>query len=457
MAKVDHFIVLMLENRSYDHMLGFLDHPDPSFGGLRGDELNRRNPDDATSEPVYVEPLAVATEPAHDPAHDFANVQRQLFGTPTPVEDPIAHNGGFVLDYLASAPSGADPRDVMRCHTPATLPVLSQLALEFAVCDRWFCSVPGPTWPNRLFAHSGASDGEHENEVRFYGQETIFGQLKRAGRTWRIYHDGLPLSYALPALWGSPGDDRFRAMDRFYRDAAAGDLPNYTFIEPRHFGAKSTSQHPSTGAGVLPGEELIAEIYNALRGSPVWNECVFLITYDEHGGFYDHVEPPPAIPPRAGQVASNGFRFDRYGVRVPAVVVSPYVARGTVDHAVYDHTSIIRTAREWFGFSGDLGAREANARSFADLLSLAAPRADTPRRIDAAPFAFPTGKVAQSDLEKSAVELGLKVLTEFDQRSAKQQKNLYAGPVPASVAASEPNCDLEQLAAEVDAAVSAMP
>ena len=210
---------------------------------------------------------------------------------------------------------------IMRCQPPERVPVLSTLALEFAVCTRWFCSVPGETWPNRNFVHSATSDGTTIIVTRWYENQTIFELLEKAGKTWRIYYDDTPQVWAFKHLWDTPDQAShwFRFAD-FATACAAGDLPNYTFIEPNHRPPvhmaqpdQSNSQHPGNNmvtndqydsypadpdGDFKRGEGLIANVYESLRANPaLFEHTVLVITYDEHGGFYDHVPPPVGIPP----------------------------------------------------------------------------------------------------------------------------------------------------------------
>jgi phospholipase C len=260
---------------------------------------------------------------------------------------------GFVQSYEESSPGHG--RKVMRCFDPRMVPVISTLAREFAVCTRWHCSLPGETWPNREFAHSGTSRGRAENlkSSLWSNAKTIFEQLDEAGATWRIYHDDTPHTWAYASLWDTPEKrGRFKPIRKLYEDIASGQLASYTFVEPDYgvVGA-GNSQHPGQAHSrqeFVAGERLIHNIYDALRRSPaVFEKTVFVITYDEHGGFYDHVPPPKTVKPD-GMVWRGTFAFDLLGVRVPTVIVSPWIPRHTVDETLYDHTAIIQTVRSVF-------------------------------------------------------------------------------------------------------------
>ena len=298
---------------------------------------------------------------------------------------------------------------VMACMRPEKVPALATLASSFALCTRWHCSVPGATWPNRNFAHAGTSDGTVDIEIGLYDNVTIFQRLQEAGRTWAIYRDGRSLAQAMAFRWLS--DDAqigcWRRLDEFAGDVAAGRLATYSFLEPCHEGPHSNSQHPGNNdhrhrppeGGLWDferGENLLIEVYEALRRHPdVFASTLLVVTYDEHGGLYDHVPPPtdavepePLGTPRRSwlprllgwfvEQPESRFRFTVLGPRVPAVVVSPLVPPRR-DPTVYDHTAIPRTLRALFApASPPLSAREAASPSLAGLASLDEPRTDLP-------------------------------------------------------------------------------
>lgn len=375
-AETEHVIVLMMENRSFDHMFGFLDHPN-RFEGLHG--LNVSNPDNDGNE---IPPTPDATfEVPHDPSHRHFGVMFQLTesdpsGNPPHYKRPYRiNNRGFVKEYERHAPGrGAE---IMKCHHPRNIPVLATLARSFALCDHWFAAVPGMTWPNRFFAHAAASSATVNNYVALYGMRTIFHALSRANKSWKIFHHGDAHARTMPVTWR-----HLERMDDFFTRITNDDLPHYSFIEPNHLGnpATTNSQHPGKnetgtgGADFRAGELLIRDIYRALiANETVWRKIVFVITYDEHGGFFDHVAPPDAIPPDS-RISPERFAFDLLGVRVPAVIVSPYIAEATVDATVYDHSSIVASLREQFGIARPLTDRDRNANTFWRNLTLAQPR-----------------------------------------------------------------------------------
>lgn len=189
MGRIEHVVVLMLENRSFDHLLGYLDHPDKRFEGVPDGAYNV-DPRDGRHVPA----TKVSDYPQADPDHSHHGVINQIGRG-----GDVAHNGGFVLNY--SERDKAHAGLVMQCLAPTLTPALSELALEFAVCDHWFSSVPGETWPNRHFAHAATSSGAVDIEPGFYRDPTIFEQLDRRKRTWRVYYDGTPELWAFPKLW----------------------------------------------------------------------------------------------------------------------------------------------------------------------------------------------------------------------------------------------------------------
>jgi phospholipase C len=445
MPVIDHVIVLVLENRSFDHMLGFLDHPDPAFDGLsRGGPY--ANPGWRGRPAVMARPGAKPVVP-RSPDHSHNGVMEQLGvsmerGPWHPTNqgfvasfdrtcDGLARNLyagllgpalNFVSAHVGSPAALAPDRGplVMLSQPPVQVPVLSRLALEFAVCTRWFCSVPGETWPNRNFLHAATSDGETDIELRPYTNKTIFELLEEGGRTWRIYHDDTPQVWAFPRLWDTA--DRhanWYQFAEFAHHAAAGDLPNYSFIEPNHrpplhtldhdaiVGVPdvSNNQHPennlvtntsydsfdATDTDFARGERLIATVYEALRTNPaLFERSLLLVTYDEHGGFYDHVPPPGGVPnPGAAPNVvtrllrallhrrARAFDFTLLGPRVPAVIISPFVPANTVHTGVHDHASVPATLRRLFAPEArPLNARDAWAAPWHTVLTLTEPRRD---------------------------------------------------------------------------------
>jgi phospholipase C len=385
---LQHLVVLMMENRSFDHMLGGLKAIDPRIDGLTGDESNP----DTTGTLTKVKPQAAyqgQLDP--DPNHDFAPVHKQIFNGGT-----TANMQGFISSYFDQRQDVKHSRKILYYFKPEKLPVLTTLATEFAVFNRWFASVPGPTLCNRAFAHYGTSFGHVGMELFYANQQfdSIYERVINAGKKAKLYYydqtsstmEIVNLLQDQPKLFGT--------FDQFKEDCRLGTLPDYCFVEPNYSDHDSdggaviaSDQHPDHH--VLEGERFIAQVYNAIRSNPVlWANTALLITYDEHGGIYDHVPPPSCTPD--GFVAQpkdtktgQPFRFNRLGVRVPAVLVSPWVARGTVVGAdrVFEHASIPATATKWLlpGFDETKRSpRERAAETFLDLLTLNVMRTDCP-------------------------------------------------------------------------------
>ena len=409
---IDYVILLMLENRSFDHMLGYLYPKRTDFDGLDGTESNR----DTAGRAVSVFPVTPDKENAYyyplaNPAEGFTATNEQLFSSPVAPADGKATNDGFVTSFASELAHpahpldpklvGADPSSIMGMYSPETLPVLSGLAKGFAVCDRWFASVPTQTFPNRAFAVAGTSLGYTDNSARgvpAFDTPSVFGRLADAGQTWKIYgYSGRPLTandYP-DTIKPGPGCTVEAGFEKFQSDAASGQLAALSYLEPewakysRRKGAHSNDhnfqvqndQHPVSNLAV--GEKFIYDVYTALRGNrAVWEKSLLIITYDEHGGNYDHVAPDTGATPPDDIVGASGFDFTRFGVRVPAVIVSPLIPPGTVLRAPaesppYDHTSIIATLRARFHLNA-LGKRDAVAPHLGPILTLPEPRTDDP-------------------------------------------------------------------------------
>jgi phospholipase C len=388
---IKHIIVLMLENRSFDHMLGFLRIDEPAtpgdaIDGLTGEEFNL----DAHGNQIGVSMDAkYAGDYRVDPGHHFPDVTQQLFERDEVASTAKPTMGGFVTNYGVQ-PGGtlAASRRVMKCFDPRKLPALSVLAKEYAICDRWFSSVPGPTLPNRAFAHAATSLGHVDmNPIAYWSVPTLYERLNEHGVSSRVYsHDGNTLAFMFKTLF-KKGGKFLGSYGDFLSDLRGNRLPKYCFVEPRfndwydagnHRYYIANDQHPDNN--VAEGELLVHEVYQAIRKSKYWEKCLFVITYDEHGGFYDHVPPPRTIP-SGHEKQGSAFDFKRLGVRVPAVVVSPYIARGTIVHDILEHSSLAATAREILAPGMDaLTERDKRANTFTSVLTLAKPR-DTPKKL----------------------------------------------------------------------------
>jgi phospholipase C len=400
LSDIDHIVVLMLENRSFDSMLGRLYPNQKDFDGLTLAETNRDNTGDII--PVWAAGGIGAdamSVPTPDPGEMFTDINTQIFGQPNPVITTNPTMSGFVRNYQQQTAEPAatyDPESVMHYYTPDQIPILSTLARNFAVSDRWHAAAPCQTWPNRFFVHTATANGyENNSPPRFpYDMPTIYTALEKAFATWKIYFHDIPQSLTLSELW--PKIAKFHFVEQFVQDAQVGALPNYSFIEPRYFADADlpSDQHPPHD--ITLGEQLIAKIYNAVRTGPAWNKTLLIITYDEHGGCYDHAKPPAATPP--GAQVTMPFAFDRFGIRVPAVFISPYIAAGTIARppgaTPFDHTSIIATLRKRFAIPTPLTNRDAAAPDLAAVLNLQSPRTDCPNALTALSYVASPADVA---------------------------------------------------------------
>jgi phospholipase C len=410
LSAISNIVVLMLENRSFDHMLGFLyadsgnvSPAGQAFDGLTGSEAN---PDGngGTVRVFKIDPAAPNTYfmPGADPGEGYNATNSQLFGSVKPPVPPIATNSGFVTDFAYtlgweskegwSILPGTVAADIMGVFTPGMLPVLSGLARGYAVCDQWFSSAPTETLPNRAFVSAGTSQGHMDDKTKTYTCPSIFGLLSRNQIGWAIYgYNAEPLTRLnFPDTTNAP-EQHFGQFPDFKAAAAAGSLPAYTFLEPSWESA-GNSQHPNYNVAL--GEQLIHDVYYALRDGPKWNETLLIITYDEHGGCYDHVAPPLGAVPPDNSVGEYGFDFKRFGVRVPTVLVSPLIPPGTVFRVPstsmpIDHTSILKTVEQRWNLPA-LTARDAASPGLGAALTLTTPRSDDPLQGVTVPHA--TGK-----------------------------------------------------------------
>ncbi|MEI3848197.1 MULTISPECIES: alkaline phosphatase family protein [unclassified Microbacterium] len=407
-----------------------------TFDGLAfGDYANIAPSGERVSVHAYSGPTDdVMARPDPDPGEEFPHVNTQLFGTVHPAGNAASQVGdmvapfnapssgtaatmeGFLRDYWnnlmrlrhGKAPTLDEASHIMGGFSPEHLPVLSTLARGFAVFDAWFAAVPSQTYCNRSFFHASTSHGYVTNKhgggydkwLDADAAPTIFNRLEDAGVSWKVYFDEMQL-VSLTGILHAPvleeywRTGRFGHMSEFYDDAAAGRLPAYSFIEPRLV-YNHNDFHPPFGtlresdvegedvidsavSDVRNGEKLVADVYNAVKtsaapdGSNAMN-TLLLITFDEHGGTYDHVPPPPATPPVADDAPGEmGFAFDRLGVRVPAIAVSAYTRAGTVVHDEMHHAAVIATLARLHGLR-PLTRRDAEANDLFSIVNLDAPR-----------------------------------------------------------------------------------
>jgi phospholipase C len=398
LGNIQNVVQLMLENRSFDQMLGYLytdrNNVAPSgqkYDGLTGSESN---PDDSGKE-IKVYPITPSSDhsylmPGADPGEGYYNTNQQLYGTQHPKAGDKPTNRGFVQNFKSAIASdlakgykdtltGTSPDEIMGMYSPEALPVMSALARGYAVCDRWFASVPTQTIPNRAFAGAATSQGRLDNHVKVFTCPSIFGRLSDKNLGWAIYgYSSSPMTRMdFPDTMHADAS-HFGHFSDFKKRAAAGTLPPYTFLEP-NWGATGNSQHPNYD--VAAGEQLIHDVYYALSKGKNWKNTLLLITYDEHGGNYDHVAPPStAVPPDSTVGEFDNFDFTRFGVRIPALLISPRIEAGTVFRAKkgeIDHTSVLRTIEKRWNLNS-LTERDKTSPDLGDVLTLATPRADDP-------------------------------------------------------------------------------
>lgn len=375
-GRIDTIVLMMMENRSYDHYLGSRS----LLEGLPGDGLlaSMSNPDgNAQDIPVYAsgnDDAALCV--AKDPPHGWQDSRTQFGG---------GANDGFVLAHEGKhGPGSTEPMSYMlREHIPVT----HALADAYTTCDRWFGSILGPTLPNRMYWHAGTSNGASTNDEvldgAFDGVKTIYHQLEAAGVDWAYYYGDVPVIAVIEDIDKQGKIKRFN--NDFLKQAAAGTLPPVCYIDPSF---SANDDHPPHHP--LLGQQLIAATYQALAKSPQWENCLLVIAYDENGGFYDHVAPPKAPDERA----SAGF--DQLGFRVPTMVIGPYAKQGYVSSVQYDHTSAIKHLANVFELP-PLTMRSDAATDLVDCIDLERLERGEP----AAPITLPSVEIDESLLPDS--------------------------------------------------------
>ncbi len=405
LQQFEHIVVLMDENRSLDNLLGYLyatDSPKynippqitPTFEGLQaGGWYNEFTPGGSK---IYASSGAADfTVPTPDPGEAFSDMTEQIFGEyPASGDENMS---GFLTNYAAQK-DVTSPEQIMTSYSPDQVPVISALARGFAVSDAWHASAPCQTWPNRGFVHTGSSDGQINNVYEdLYDINTIFNLLEDQYITWGVFTnepDGFCLTHDMfPKLWDK--FDHFHKISDFMTLVSASadapmqsKLPSYSFIEPLMLTSGDQSYHPPHD--VQPGEDFLAEIYDAIRKSPYRDQILFLVIFDEHGGCYDHVNPPRgAVQPEPWPVSRDAeFDFKRFGVRIPAIAISSYTDAGGVFRSEtsvpIDHTTVLATLREWYGIDEDNfktvlpSPRIAAAPTLQSIVTRKDPRSDWP-------------------------------------------------------------------------------
>ena len=447
MQQIEHLVLLMLENRSFDNVLGWLAQNGPALRAVPAgsspiyDGLNTGTYSNPFTDVhgTRIIPVEQGTTSAHqplrvprlDPYEAYAHVIGQLFGDGTGHVPQLALGTpatmqGFARNFDAAFETWGEIGEVMGAYTPAQLPVLNGLARQYAVSDRWFSSVPTQTNPNRAFFHTGTSLGREVNgplATDVFDTPTIWNALP-ADVGWGIYFHDIWKAGKCFTEFAFPHIDSAKSMARqaeitriatFYEKAAAGTLPAFSFIEPAwgygkglpdmFVGKQGNDYHPPTWVG--PGEAFVNQIYEALTSNAAaWSKTMFIITFDEHGGTYDHVDPGWGAVQPDGHNGPDGFTFDRYGVRVPTIVVSPWIPAGTVFRAPaesphpFDHCSMIATLLKWQGVdpaAAGLGARVAVAPTFESVLGETS-RTDIPR------FTIPADYAGQGALSSISLK-----------------------------------------------------
>jgi phospholipase C len=478
----------MMENRAFDHFLGLqgITGKDGQTGAAtKAEDLNAPNVATLPLPSNEFDNLRYTVSPtagdvvfnATDVQHQFTDVLMQLCGQ-TEGETVIKNKGlkgspyppiaaandrGFAADFALNMDRN-NPGEPMRCFAPGTLPVLTALSKEFVLCDHWFSAMAGPTEPNRMFAHAASSGGWDDSPTTsdykdIYGLKavgdastgitfangTIFDALRKAKVPFRIYAGD-----QFPQVGLLSGISLYQDVDDFENFAADLNDPTYdaayTFIEPRydtiseHLGLPyvNNSQHPVNSVEL--GEALIKTVYETIRNSPHWPESMLIVTWDEHGGFFDHVTPPPAkriptgTPPKDIVGKDWGYMFDQYGPRVSAVVISPWCPQNLIDHRQYEHSSIPATIEQLFGLK-PLTIRDTEALSVHTLASLSAPRNVTTQIPDAITVPEPKVPVPGTPVGGSTVAAAAASITAKVPVAATAVSSATAAPTPATTAA----------------------
>ena len=393
---IDTIVVVIMENRSFDHVLGYLNLPGPGripLEGLQSDPLwlqQRAN--------SGVESFSFSIQQVEDPPHEEATIAIQI--GPAVVPGGPHPMNGFVDSYLKRQPPPSDKRLVMGYYMAPEVPVFDFLARHYTVCDRWFSALPTGTQANRLMAMSGTTSLIDNARLFLPDQPLVYDWLTERGISWCVYQSGdfLPF-FALMKRWQDEiatslaldalvphAHPRFRRYRNFARDwASEQNMPSVIFIEPEytdgpHFAPND--DHPPTG--ISRGQAFVADVYSALTANRVrWARTLLLVTYDEHGGFFDHVSPLNIPTPLAGHGPTSVFLTT--GVRVPGFVISPLVDPATVYSGPLDHTSVLQLLADKYAgglYSPEVAARQPSLSRLSDALTRTAPRLDLPEPQD---------------------------------------------------------------------------
>ena len=357
LSKIKTIVIVMMENRSFDHMLGYLSLP----------PFNRPDVDGQSLDPAWLQKFTnydaglgyqpfLSTDPntmpaEFDPPHERSNIAAQI--------DPRQDDSFPLNAFVSAIPPGvsSDPairKLVMSYFGAAQAPINNFFAKNFTICDRWFCSLPAGTQPNRLMSMGGTSMID-VNTTILPEQELVYDWLNQRNISWRVYHQEIPffslMPKWLPSILFSDKFRLFENMESDLRNTPPGQLPQVIFVEPTYQDAPhtGTSTDDHAPAGISDGQEFLMEVYKAVTASKsFWKNSLTIVDYDEHGGFFDHVAPP-IIPTNPPPGAKWTVPFKSLGVRTPAFIISPFVQAGAVSHNLLDHTSVLKLLGEKFG------------------------------------------------------------------------------------------------------------
>lgn len=361
---IENIVVLMLENRSFDHYFGSLSLVEgrTDVEGLTAD-MSNPDPQGGLFN-IYHEP----TPCFRDPPHGW-NASHNQFNN--------GLNDGF-LNQFYRGPDDTDYKRVMGYFIREQLPILYSMADQFTIANQWYSSVMGPTWPNRFFSHAAQNNGYTNNKIDGdYSFETLYHRLYERGISYNCYYNNIGFMMLLQDL---PGRGRMNPFEEFHEDALAGKLPSFSVLEPMY---GKNCDHPPVHP--MAGQLLISSVIDSLSKSPQWDKTMLIITYDEHGGFFDHMPPPKTEDDRADQ------GFDQLGFRVPTVFIGPYVKERFASNTVYDHSSILAFTEKLWNLE-PLNKRDGAANDFFDVLDM-----DRIARLDPRPA--PTIPVIVADEE----------------------------------------------------------
>jgi phospholipase C len=346
---IDTVVILMMENRSFDSYFGALSLEEgrTDIDGLQPG-MGNPHPDGSVIAPYPAVQNCIA-----DPPHGW-NASHSQFND--------GNNDGFVAQH-ANRHGNEEAHRVMQYFGRDKLGPLYAMAEQHVLCERWFCSLMSSTWPNRYYSHAAQNGGQHGNSLPEDSFPSIYSRLDEAGIPWNVYFGNAPFMFLLEDVQAG---DNIKAFEDFASDAQFGRLPAVSVIEPIY---GRNDDHPP--AHPVAGQILISSVYQALAASPHWDRCAFIVTYDEHGGFFDHVPPPLAADDRADE------GFDQLGFRVPTVVSGPWTRQGYVSSAIFDHTSILAFLERRFGLE-PLTTRDAAANDMYELFDQARIDANDP-------------------------------------------------------------------------------